>query len=124
MTARRIAFVIATTLVVLAFAFSGVANVAHFPHIARDMARLGYPTYFSSILGAWKILGAIAIAVPRFPRLKEWAYAGMIFDLTGAAISRAVVGDGAAGIVPPLLVAALVLASRSLRSTDEERMPS
>lgn len=124
MTARRIALVVTTTLVFLAFAFSRIANVAHFPHIAHDMARLGYPAYFSSILGVWKILGAITVALPRFPRLKEWAYAGMIFDLTGAAISRAVVGDGAAGIVPPLLVASLVLASRSLRSTEEERMPS
>jgi hypothetical protein len=50
---------------------------------------LGYPMYFFAILGAWKVLGAIAILVPRFPRLKEWAYAGIFFDLTGAAASCA-----------------------------------
>ena len=53
---------------------------------------LGYPMYFFAILGFWKVLGAIAILVPRFPRLKEWAYAGIFFDLTGAAASCAAVG--------------------------------
>ena len=51
--------------------------------------QLGYPMYFFAILGVWKVLGAIAILVPRFPRLKEWAYAGIFFDLTGAAASCA-----------------------------------
>ncbi|HEY1956959.1 MAG TPA: DoxX family protein [Polyangiaceae bacterium] len=121
MTWRRLAFWVATIPVCLAFAVSGVANLAHVPHIARDMAHLGYPRYFSSILGAWKVLGAIAIAVPGLRRPKEWAYAGMIFDLTGAAISRAVMGDGAAGVTPPLLLASLVVASWALSSPNENR---
>jgi hypothetical protein len=79
------------------------------------LAHLGYPPYFPGILGTWKGLGAIVVAVPRFPRLKEWAYAGMIFDLTGAAASRAVMGDGAAMVVAPLMIAGVVLASWSLR---------
>ena len=53
---------------------------------------LGYPMYFFAILGFWKVLGAIAILVPRYPRLKEWAYAGIFFDLTGAAASCAAGG--------------------------------
>jgi len=114
-TRNQRAYAITTALVCIAFVGSGVANLAYVPHVAHDMQHLGYPPYFSTILGAWKVLGAIAIAIPASPRLKEWAYAGMIFDLTGAAIARAVVGDGAAGIVPPLLVAALVLASWRLR---------
>jgi uncharacterized membrane protein YphA (DoxX/SURF4 family) len=115
MKSKTITFAIVTVLVCLAFAGSGIANVVHAPHIAKDMAHLGYPAYFSTVLGAWKILGALAIAVPAFPRVKEWAYAGMMFDLTGAAISRAVVGDGAAGVIPPLIVASLVVASWLLR---------
>ncbi len=71
----------------------GIAQIAQFlanPHgIVPD---LGYPMYFFAILGVWKVLGAIAILVPRFPRLKEWAYAGIFFDLTGAAASCAAVG--------------------------------
>jgi DoxX-like family len=84
------------------------------------MLHLGYPAYFSDILGAWKILGALAVAAPELRRAKEWAYAGMLFDLTGAAISRVVVGDGAAGAVPPLAIALLAVASWALR--PERRM--
>ncbi|HEX3596515.1 MAG TPA: DoxX family protein [Polyangiaceae bacterium] len=118
MKTSKIAFWIATGVVSVAFLGSGIANLVHAPHIAADMARLGYPAYFSTILGAWKVFGAIAIVAPRLPRLKEWAYAGMIFDLSGAAISRGVSGDGAAGIVPPVIVAAFVVASWALRTED------
>ena len=115
---RTFTFWSATALVCVAFVGSGFANLFHSPHVAADMARLGYPRYFSTILGAWKILGAVAVVVPRLPRLKEWAYAGMIFDLSGAAISRAIAGDGVPGIAPPLFVAALVVASWVLRPAD------
>ena len=74
--------------------------------------------YFFAILGFWKVLGAIAILVPRYPRLKEWAYAGVFFDLTGAAASCAAVGGfGAYGfhVLAPLLLAGLALASWWLR---------
>jgi uncharacterized membrane protein YphA (DoxX/SURF4 family) len=113
-----IAFWAVTVGVCVAFVGSGFANLVHSPRIAADMARLGYPAYFSTILGAWKVLGAAAIVAPRLPRLKEWAYAGMIFDLSGAAISRGMSGDGAAGVVPPMIVAALVVASWALRPAD------
>ena len=115
MTIPRVGYWFTTTLVAIAFLLPGVGNLVHTPQIAHDMAHLGYPSYFLTVLGSWKILGAIAITIPRFPRLKEWAYAGMIFDLTGAAISRAVSGDGIAGIAPPLAIAALVTASWALR---------
>ena len=79
---------------------------------------LGYPMYFFAILGVWKVLGAIAILVPRFPRLKEWAYAGIFFDLTGAAASCAAVGGyGAYGfhVIAPLILAVLTMVSWALR---------
>jgi uncharacterized membrane protein YphA (DoxX/SURF4 family) len=106
---------IATALAGLAFVMPGLGNLARAPSIAHDMAHLGYPSYFLTILGTWKILGAIVVLSPRLPRLKEWAYAGMIFDLTGAATSRAVMGDGAAMVFVPLLVAGVVLTSWRLR---------
>lgn len=118
MKASTIAFWSATVLVCLAFVGSGIANLVHSPHIATDMAHLGYPAYFSTILGSWKVLGAVAIVAPRLPRLKEWAYAGMIFDLSGAAISRGASGDGPAGVIPPMLIAALVVTSWALRPAD------
>jgi hypothetical protein len=79
---------------------------------------LGYPMYFFAILGVWKALGAIAILVPRFPLLKEWAYAGIFFDLTGAAVSCAAVGGyGAYGfhVIAPLIICGLTVASWALR---------
>jgi hypothetical protein len=79
---------------------------------------LNYPTYFFAILGFWKVLGAIAILVPRFPRLKEWAYAGIFFDLTGAAASCAAVGGyGAYGfhVIAPLIITGFLVASWALR---------
>ena len=84
------------------------------------LQHLGYPPYFATISEPWKILGAIAIVVPGFPRVKEWAYAGFFFELTAAAASRAFVGDSAADIVAPLGFLALVVASWALRTGQPE----
>lgn len=78
-------------------------------------AYLGFPAYFWKMLGFAKILGAIAILVPRFPLLKEWAYAGIVFHLLGAAASRLFVGDSAAHIVAPLVICGVAMASWLLR---------
>jgi hypothetical protein len=78
------------------------------------MVQLGYPVYLLTILGVWKLLGAIALLVPRFPRLKEWAYAGIFFEMTGAAASWALCGDNASAL-GLLIFAALALASWALR---------
>jgi hypothetical protein len=108
-------YAISTALAVAAFVGSGVANFLRLDHVAHDMARLGYPPYFMSVLGTWKVLGAIVIATPRLSRAKEWAYAGMIFDLTGAAASRAAIGDAVGTVIAPLAVAVLVVASWASR---------
>ena len=60
---------------------------------ADMITHLGYPVYLSTILGIWKILGVIAVLIPKFPLLKEWAYAGFFFVMTGAIFSRIVAGD-------------------------------
>jgi uncharacterized membrane protein YphA (DoxX/SURF4 family) len=112
---RLIFYWIATALAAVAFVMPGLGNLSKAPNIAHDMAHLGYPQYFLTILGTWKVLGAIVIVSPRLPRLKEWAYAGMIFDLTGAATSRAVMRDGAAMVIIPLLIAVVVSTSWVLR---------
>ena len=106
-----------TTTVLVAFSMSGgVAQLARVPGVVDGFVRvLHYPPYFVTILGFWKVLGAIAILVPRFPRLKEWAYAGIFFDLTGASASSAAVGGGAFHILAPLVGAVLAVASWALR---------
>lgn len=105
----------ATVLGAIAFLVPGILNLVHAPHVAGDMKHLGYPRYFSTILGTWKVLAAIAVLLPRTPRLKEWAYAGMVFDLTGAAASRLVVGDALLTIATPLMIACVVATSWRLR---------
>jgi len=105
-----------TTTVLTAFSMSGgVFQLARVPGVVDGFVRLGYPPYFVTILGFWKVAGAVAILVPRFPRLKEWAYAGIFFDLTGAAASSAAVGGGAFHILAPLVFAVLAVASWALR---------
>jgi hypothetical protein len=76
---------------------------------------LGYPLYLLTLIGLWKILGGLTLAVPGVPRLKEWAYAGMFFDITGALFSHAMVGDGMQHLIETGAIALLVLASWALR---------
>jgi hypothetical protein len=120
MTTRKATYAATTALAVLAFAGSGLANLLHVGHMAEDMAHLGYPRYFMTILGTWKVLGAIVVAAPQFPRAKEWAYAGMIFDLTGAAASRAAAGDGVTMVLVPLIIAAIVGMSWATRPASRK----
>jgi uncharacterized membrane protein len=118
MKAKRIAYW-TTTVLVAFFMSGGVTQILQFkanPH--GVVPQLGYPMYFFAILGFWKVLGALAILVPRFPRIKEWAYAGIFFDVTGAAASCAAVGVyGAYGfhVIAPLVIAGLAVASWALR---------
>ena len=117
------AYWIFTILAALLFAGPGMALLLRVPHFTADMAGLGYPTYFLTILGIWKLLGAVAIVSPGLPRLKEWAYAGMIFDLTSAAISRTIIGGDSLKILPPIVVGVIVILSWRLRPADRNLNP-
>jgi uncharacterized membrane protein YphA (DoxX/SURF4 family) len=128
MNATNIAYWATTGLIAFFIGGGGVAQLAQFkgnPHGVVPV--LGYPMYFFAILGFWKVLGAIAILVPRFPRLKEWAYAGIFFDLTGAAASVAAVsgyGVYAFHILAPLVIAGLTVASWALRPQSAQSASS
>jgi uncharacterized membrane protein YphA (DoxX/SURF4 family) len=111
---RTIAYWITTILGPASFVIGGYLHLTRDPQVMATLEHLGYPAYFATIMGVWKLLGAIAIVVPGFPRVKEWAYAGFFFDLTGAAATRAFVGDGAGDILAPLVFLGLVMASRAL----------
>ena len=117
--AKNIAYWTTTVLIAFFIGSGGGAQIAQYlgnPHGVVPV--LGYPMYFFAILGFWKVLGAITIVVPRFPRLKEWAYAGIFFDLTGAAASCAASGGyGAYGfhVIAPLILTGLTVASWALR---------
>ncbi|MGA2808362.1 MAG: DoxX family protein [Terracidiphilus sp.] len=119
MKGKSIAYWTTTILVAMPIGSGGVGQMTQYaanPHGVVPV--LGYPMYFFAILGLWKVLGAIAILAPRFPRLKEWAYAGIFFDLTGAAASCAAVGGyGAYGfhVIAPLILVGFTAASWALR---------
>jgi uncharacterized membrane protein YphA (DoxX/SURF4 family) len=83
--------------------------------VVEVITHLGYPVYLLTILGWWKLLGAIVLLVPRFPRLKEWAYAGTFFEMTGAAASWVASGDNAGTFIWPLFIAVLTIVSWALR---------
>jgi hypothetical protein len=112
---KTIAYWTTTILGPTSFVIGGVLGLSHSDQVISSLTHLGYPAYFGTLLGAWKLLGALAITVPGLPRLKEWAYAGFVFDLTAAAISHASVGDGGGEVAAPLVYLVLVLASWALR---------
>jgi uncharacterized membrane protein YphA (DoxX/SURF4 family) len=113
---HSIAYWVTTTLVVFELALGGVWDILRVPQVRDLIERLGYPLYFLVILGIWKLLGAIALVIPRFPRLKEWAYAGVIFDLTGAVASLWASGLNDAGTMAyPVIMTGVTTASWVLR---------
>ncbi|SRR5258706_7181470 len=130
---RTIGYWAATGLLAVAFLAGGAAELTSAPDVVAITLALGYPAYVLTILGIWKVLSVPALLAPRLPRLKEWAYAGVFFDLTGAAASHAFSGDSAAKIATPLVLLLLAGASWALRpasralpsdSTVRESAPS
>jgi uncharacterized membrane protein YphA (DoxX/SURF4 family) len=111
----RIAYWLTTTLVAAELALGGVWDLLRTPYVRSVIEHLGYPSYFLVIIGAWKVPGALALVVPRFPRLKEWAYAGAFFTYAGAIASHLVVGDGPEKWAAPLVFAGLTGTSWALR---------
>jgi len=112
---RVVGYWVATGLFAAAFLVSGIVEVASVDAVAATMKALGYPLYFVTILGVWKVLSVPALLAPRLPRLKEWAYAGIFFDLTGAAASHAIAHDPPGRIVTPLVFLLIAGASWALR---------
>jgi hypothetical protein len=119
---KLIGYWVTTAAIVLEALAGGVTDLIHGPSllfaggpIVSVLAQLGYPVYLLTILGVWKLLGAIALLVPRFPRLKEWAYAGTFFVYVGAAASWVASDGGLGNLIAPLVLAALTLASWALR---------
>ena len=119
MTSNRSSIVgywILTVLLGLALLAAGAANLMHAEQQVEVVVKnLGYPEYLLTILGVAKIAAGLVILAPGFPRLKEWAYAGIVIDLVGAAASHALAGDPISTAIPPLVIMAVALASYALR---------
>jgi uncharacterized membrane protein YphA (DoxX/SURF4 family) len=113
MKAKKIGYWTSTVIVALLLLSGGVAQVTL--RNAEGFKLLGYPVYFMVLLGVWKLLGGVALLAPRFPRVKEWAYAGIFIDFSGAAVTAAACGSGAGHIIAPLICVAILFASWALR---------
>ncbi|MFZ6010732.1 MAG: DoxX family protein, partial [Bacteroidota bacterium] len=84
------------------------------------MTHLGFPVYSLTVLGGWKILGVIAVLVPRFSLIKEWAYAGFFFNMTGAIMAHLALGDPISELFPSVLLLVLTVVSWHFRPADRK----
>lgn len=122
MNAKAIVYWTATTVIGLETLAGGATDLVHGREVIVSgrfvvdvISHLGYPAYLLIILGIWKLLGGVVLFVPGLPRLKEWAYAGIVFELTGAAASWALHGDAASELISPIVLALVALTSWALR---------
>ncbi|WP_236652697.1 DoxX family protein [Chitinophaga vietnamensis] len=112
---RNASYWTATLIIEFVLLSGGLADIFHAAGAVDGMAHLGYPLYFTTLLGCWKISGAIALLLPRFPRLQEWAYIGIFLDFTGAVASHAFMGDNLAHLLWPLFFSLITILSWGLR---------
>jgi hypothetical protein len=114
-TAKAIGYWTSTVVVALVIGPGGIAQVMRVPEVVETISRYGYPMHFILLLGVWKALGTVTLLVPGFPLLKEWAYAGIFFELTGAAAAVVSEGSDARYVAVPSLLAAVLVTSWALR---------
>lgn len=109
-----------TILMSICLFAGGLFQALQLPDVLKGFKPLGYPTYFISLIGIWKMLGVIAILVPGFKLLKEWAYAGIFFTMTGAVISHICSNDIKAQIIAPAVLAIFAVLSWYLRPANRK----
>lgn len=117
---NKIVYWVATIWLALGMLSTGIVQLIHLKEETEMMTKLGYPLYFLTILGFWKILGVIAILIPRFPLLKEWAYAGFFFSMSGAIVSHLASGDGPKDSFGPALLLVLTFVSWYFRPANRK----
>lgn len=121
MTKRnKIIYWIATAWLALGMLSTGIVQLLRPAEEVAKITHLGYPTYLLTILGIWKIVGVVVVLIPKFPLLKEWAYAGFFFAMSGAAISHIVMRDPTSELAPSLLLLILTLVSWYFRPENRK----
>jgi len=111
MKALRITYWIVTGLMAAFIVLGAITDIMKGPDVAAFFKHLGYPGYFAQLIGTLKILGVLGVLMPGYLKLKEWAYAGLTFDVTGALCSHVLNGDGPSVYFPALLGILLVISS-------------
>lgn len=121
MDRRTLSYWITTGIFCLVLGFSGASHFAHSAMMVEAMQAMGYPLYFMTIIGLAKMAGTVVLLIPGQPLLKEWAYAGLAFNLVGATASHTFSGDGFSHAVRPALILLVGVASYLLRP-DSRRL--
>lgn len=117
---NKIIYWISTIWLALGMLSSAIVQLIKVKEEVDNITQLGYPVYFLTIIGIWKILGLVALFVPKFLLLKEWAYAGFFFAMSGATISHIASGNSIAKILPSLLLLVLTVVSWYFRPVDRK----
>lgn len=120
---NKIIYWIATLWLSLGMVSTGIVQLLKHKEGAGgldNIVHLGYPVYFLTIIGIWKMLGVVAILIPKFPILKEWAYAGFFFAMSGAILSHIAVGDAVKELFPAILLLILTAVSWYFRPSDRK----
>lgn len=121
MTKRnKIIYWIATIWLSLGMLSTGAVQLLNLKEQNAPIINLGYPAYILPLLGVCKILAVVAILVPKFPLIKEWAYAGLFFMMSGAIFSHAASGDAASEFFGPSLLVVLIVISWYFRPADRK----
>lgn len=119
-TTNKIIYWTSTALLAFGMLGSGISQVLHVKEMDELITHVGYPLYFMYIIGVWKILGVIAILIPKFKLVKEWAYAGFFFLMTGALLSHLLIGDTGKAIYGPLFQTIFIILSWYFRPADRK----
>jgi hypothetical protein len=121
MTKRnKIIYWISTLWLALGMTSTGIVQLFQMKEEVGFILKMGYPSFFLSILGLSKLLGVVAVLIPKFPLLKEWAYAGFFFTMTGALYSHIASGNSASEMFPPLLLLVLTIVSWYFRPAERK----
>lgn len=118
---NKVIYWASTSFLAFGMLAQGLAQISHSDgYVEMIMVQLGYPSYFLTIIGVWKILGVIAVLIPGFKILKEWAYAGFFFVMSGAVFSHVAAGDSVFSLLPALFLLIVIAVSWYSRPADRK----
>lgn len=117
---NKIIYWITTVWLALGMVSTAIVQLMQMKEEVDNITHLGYPIYILTLLGVWKILGVVTVLVPKFPLLKEWAYAGFFFAMSGAMVSHIASGNPINAVFPSLLLLVLTVISWYLRPADRK----
>ncbi|WP_109700213.1 DoxX family protein [Chitinophaga deserti] len=117
---NKIIYWVATIWMCLGMASTGIVQIMQVKEEVDMMNHLGYPAYFMTLIGVWKLLGVVVVLIPKYPVLKEWAYAGFFFTMSGATISHLIKSDPIADTLPPVFLLLLIALSYFFRPANRK----